>query len=66
MVHVGCELGNRCQQSMYSICKTYLHGERSPWGLSEPVSEGGVQGTREPTGAVHGLWVGPQASVKCM
>jgi hypothetical protein len=41
----GCGLGNRCRQSTYSICKTYLHGERSPRGPSEPASEGRSSGS---------------------
>jgi hypothetical protein len=42
---VGCGLGNRYQQNTYSVCKTYLHGERLPWGPSEPASEGRSPGS---------------------
>jgi hypothetical protein len=57
MACTGCGLSNRHQQSIYSTCKTYIHGGGSKWGLNKLAGRGGVQG---PSDARHGLWIRQQ------
>jgi hypothetical protein len=56
-VRTSCGLSNRHQQSIYSTCKTYVHGGGSSRGPNELAGRGGVQGPRD---ARRGLWIRQQ------